>query len=105
MISPSCCQPWPRDQGRPAHHGDPIARDSYTTSWDTTRLEFCLYLEARYFGGRPHRSKACRILDRQPCRYQKFISDIAGQDNATHGDDAGEVIKAVRDFLNSHNGP
>jgi hypothetical protein len=68
-------------------------------------LELGLYLGARYFGGRTHRSKACLILDREPYRYQKFISDIAGQDVATHGDDAREVIKAVRDFLNSHNGP
>ncbi len=63
-------------------------------------LELGLYLGARYFGDRTHRNKAYLILDREPYRYQKFISDIA-----THGDEAREVIKAVRDFLNSHNGP
>lgn len=68
-------------------------------------LELGLYLGARYFGGRAHRSKACLILDREPYRYQKYISDIAGQDISAHGDDVVEAIKAVRNFLNGHNGP
>lgn len=68
-------------------------------------LELGLYLGARYYGGRAHKEKACLILDREPYRYQKFISDIAGQDISTHGDDQEQAIDAVRNFLNGLNGP
>ena len=68
-------------------------------------LELGLYLGARYYGGRGHKAKACLILDREPYRYQKFISDIAGQDISTHGDSERQAIQAVRDFLNGLSGP
>lgn len=68
-------------------------------------FELGLYLGARYYGGRAHKAKVCVILDREPYRYQKFLSDIAGQDISAHGDDQGQAIKAVRDFLNGLSGP
>ena len=67
-------------------------------------LELGLYLGARYYGGAKHRSKACLVLDREPYRYQTFISDIAGQDIAAHGDDPARCIEAVRNFLNGLSG-
>ena len=67
-------------------------------------LELGLYLGARYYGGAKHKTKACLVMDCEQYRYQKFISDIAGQDISAHGDDADRCIGVVRDFLNGHNG-
>jgi hypothetical protein len=47
-------------------------------------LELGLFLGAKRFGASLQRRKTCLILDRQPHRYQKFISDIAGQDIRSH---------------------
>jgi hypothetical protein len=43
-----------------------------------------LFLGAKTFGRRGPRAKVCLILDRQKYRYQKFCSDIAGQDIEAH---------------------
>jgi len=59
-------------------------------------LELGLFLGAKRFGSGKHRSKTCLILDIERYRYQKFISDIAGQDIAVHGGNADDAIKAVR---------
>jgi hypothetical protein len=62
-------------------------------------LELGLFLGARRFGSGIQKRKSCLVLDRQPYRYQAFISDIAGQDIAAHGEDVHKAIKAVRDWL------
>lgn len=41
------------------------------------------------------------ILDRESYRYQKFISDIAGQDIKSHDGDPELAIKRVRNWLRS----
>ena len=64
-------------------------------------LELGLFLGAKRFGAQKHRSKTCLILDVERYRYQKFISDIAGQDIAAHSGKPDEAIKAVRDWLNA----
>jgi hypothetical protein len=38
-------------------------------------LELGLFLGAKRFGNRAQREKVCLILDREPYRYQRFISD------------------------------
>jgi hypothetical protein len=68
-------------------------------------LELGLFLGARAFGGRVHRDKNCLILDREPHRYQKFCSDIAGQDIQSHGADPDRAIRAVRNWLASSLSP
>lgn len=45
------------------------------------------------------REKRCLILDAQPYRYQKFISDIAGQDIRSHDGDPEKAIGEVRSWL------
>jgi len=40
------------------------------------------------------------VLDAQPHRYDQTLSDISGMDIAVHHNDAGTVIKEVRDWLN-----
>jgi len=64
-------------------------------------LELGLFLGARRFGAGAQRRKSCLVLDRDKYRYQEFISDIAGQDIAAHGNDGARAIKAVRDWLTS----
>ena len=62
-------------------------------------LELGLFLGAQRFGAGPQRRKSCIILDRAPYRYQAYLSDIAGQDIAAHGDDPAQAIRSVRDWL------
>jgi hypothetical protein len=64
-------------------------------------LELGLFLGAQRFGPGVQGKKSCLVLDSDRYRYQEFISDIAGQDIAAHGDDCVKAIKAVRDWLAS----
>lgn len=62
-------------------------------------LELGLFLGAKAFGGRPHASKVCLVLDTEQYRYQRFCSDIAGQDPSAHRGDPVRAIRVVRDWL------
>lgn len=64
-------------------------------------FELGLYLGAREFGAGRHRKKNCLILDKSRYRFQKFLSDIAGQDITAHKGKPAGAIKAVRNWLNS----
>lgn len=63
-------------------------------------FELGLFLGARAFGGRQQANKQCLVLEREAYAYQKYLSDIAGQDIYPHGDEPREVVRHVRDFLN-----
>lgn len=65
-------------------------------------LELGLFLGAQHFGANRHRGKVSLILDVERYRYQKFISDIAGQDPAAHAGDPAQAITAVRDWLRDY---
>jgi hypothetical protein len=60
-------------------------------------LELGLFLGAREFDKR--RKKVCLVLDKKAFRYQKFCSDIAGQDIQAHNLKVASAIEAVRDWL------
>ena len=63
-------------------------------------LELGLFLGAKSFSDQPkQKKKRCLILDSEPYRYQKFISDIAGQDIRSHGGKAMTAMKQTRDWL------
>ncbi|MFV0442264.1 MAG: hypothetical protein ACK5Q5_01690 [Planctomycetaceae bacterium] len=62
-------------------------------------FELGLFLGARHFGNKTQQPKRCLILDEEPYRYQKSLSDIAGQDIQYHGANPLVVIKRVRDWL------
>jgi len=64
-------------------------------------LELGLFLGAKRFGQAEQKLKTCLILDVEQYRYQKFISDIAGQDIAAHGGDALTAISHVRDWFSN----
>lgn len=62
-------------------------------------LELGMFLAAKRFGEARQRTKVCLILDRDAYRYQKFVSDIAGQDIRAHGRNLGPAITVTRDWL------
>jgi len=64
-------------------------------------LELGFFIGAKEFGGTIQSRKSCLILDREQYRYQKFISDIAGQDIRAHGRKEKRAIAATRDWLGS----
>lgn len=65
-------------------------------------LELGIFLGAKRFGVGRQRRKTCIILDTERFRYQKFISDIAGQDPREHKNDPLLAAKALRNFLVPH---
>lgn len=64
-------------------------------------LELGLFIGAMSFGNRKVKDKSLLILDGEQYRYQKFISDIAGQDIRAHNNCERTLIKGVRDWLYS----
>lgn len=65
-------------------------------------FELGLFLGCKRYGNKQQKSKICMVLDTEQYRYQKFISDIAGQDILPHGNDVSSLIKRVRDWLAPH---
>jgi hypothetical protein len=64
-------------------------------------FELGMDIACRRFGGRHHQKKSLLVMDKTPFRYQKFISDIAGQDIVPHNNSQREIIRNVRDWLAS----
>lgn len=63
-------------------------------------LELGLFLGAKVFSGEAkQKAKRCLILDTEPYRYQKFISDIAGQDIHAHKGEPGKALVLTRNWL------
>jgi hypothetical protein len=80
-----------------------ISRTELDATWSLPRfnmpLELGLFLGAKRYGTGRQRQKLCLILDRDPFRYQKYCSDIAGQDIRSHDGEPHEAVKRVRDWL------
>lgn len=64
-------------------------------------FELGVFLGATRFGLRNQRNKRCLVLEAERYRYQKFLSDIAGQDIRHHDNDPARAVGAVRDWLAS----
>ena len=62
-------------------------------------LELGVFLGAKRYGEKDQQKKSCLILDKEPFRYQIFVSDIAGQDVKSHNNNPKEVVHLVRDWL------
>ncbi len=62
-------------------------------------LEFGIFLGAKRYGNARQREKVCLVLDRERYRYQKFCSDIAGNDIDTHNNDPQAAVTVVRNWL------
>lgn len=64
-------------------------------------LELGLFLGAQEYGHAEQRRKRSLVLDAEPYRYQKFCSDIAGQDIRAHSNDPERAVAAVRGMLST----
>lgn len=62
-------------------------------------LELGLFWGCKLYGATRQRSKVSLIFDAEPYRYQIFISDIAGQDIHSHGNDVRKAIGELRAWL------
>lgn len=62
-------------------------------------LELGVFLGAKRYGPAVQKRKRILILDAQPYRYQRLISDIAGQDVAAHGGEPTRAIVEVATWL------
>ncbi|MFZ4802102.1 MAG: SUMF1/EgtB/PvdO family nonheme iron enzyme [Chlorobium sp.] len=66
-------------------------------------FELGLFFCAQKFGLEDQKKKLLIVLDNQPYRYQKYISDISGQDIKSYNyQDYNTFIKCIRDVLNSY---
>lgn len=61
--------------------------------------ELGLFVGCQKYGSAKHRQKVTLILDAQRYRYQKFLSDIAGQDIKAHENDPRKAVEVVRKWL------
>jgi hypothetical protein len=64
-------------------------------------LELGLFMGAQEYGRGDQKRKLSLVLNAEPYRYQKFCSDIAGQDIRAHFNTAEQAIVAVRGMLST----
>lgn len=62
-------------------------------------LELGLFLGARKYGDKLQKQKICLIMDKQEYRYEKFISDIKGQDIFSHKNNINNAITLISGWL------
>ena len=67
-------------------------------------LELGIFLGAKQFGVADQKEKKCLVLDKEPYRYQQFISDIAGQDIQAHHNEVETIVRIVRNWLRAASG-
>ncbi len=67
-------------------------------------LELGLFLGAKRYGDKSQKAKRCAIMDVEPFRYQRFISDLNGMDIHVHGGDPRRMVEHVRTFLMTTSG-
>jgi hypothetical protein len=82
-----------------------ISRTELDERWSLPRfnmpLELGIFLGAKRFGTGEQRKKQGLILDRESGRYQKFCSNIAGQDIRSHSGSPADAVRLVRNWLGS----
>ncbi|MFN0080340.1 MAG: hypothetical protein ACKVY0_28060 [Prosthecobacter sp.] len=68
-------------------------------------FELGICVGAAHFGGKSQAQKRLLVLDVERYRFQKFLSDIAGQDIKAHHNDQPTAISVTREWLNDfHSG-
>jgi hypothetical protein len=65
-------------------------------------LELGVFLGAKKYGGPKHRQKSCIVFDRERYRFQRYISDIAGQDIHAHNGDPRILTRELATWLRAH---
>jgi hypothetical protein len=80
-----------------------LSRTELDRTWALPRfnmpLELGIFLGCKRFGPKRQQRKSILILDREAYRYQKFISDIAGQDIVAHQNEPQTAMRHIRDWL------
>jgi hypothetical protein len=68
-------------------------------------FELGIFLAAKHFGQHEQEQKICIIFEAKQHTYEKFLSDIKGQDITAHNNSRRDVTSTVRNWLatNSHN--
>lgn len=64
-------------------------------------FELGLFMGAKHYGNKLHKTKNCLILESRRYSFQKSISDIAGCDIKAHKNNTKEVIHSVRNWLSN----
>lgn len=67
-------------------------------------LELGMFIGAKLYGGPTMKKKQCVIFDVERFRFQRFVSDIAGQDIKAHGGDPDRAIEQLSAWLRNHTG-
>jgi hypothetical protein len=67
-------------------------------------FELGLFLGAAKLGGPSQKRKQCIIFDTERFRFQRYISDIAGQDIHAHGSNPEQIIRELAGWLRDHSG-
>jgi hypothetical protein len=62
-------------------------------------LELGLDLGCKRFGKEHEQEKVVLVMDIEPHRYQRFISDISGQDVYAHGGTQRGTVNEIREWL------
>jgi hypothetical protein len=65
-------------------------------------FELGIFLAAKYFGDNDQIRKNCLIFEKQSHSYEKYISDIKGQDISSHTNNSQIIIGKIRDWLNTN---
>jgi hypothetical protein len=64
-------------------------------------FELGLTMGAKRFGNARQKAKRAVIMISKPFEMPRFLSDLAGNDPKSHGDDPREVIRIIRDHLHT----
>ena len=64
-------------------------------------LELGLDLGCQRYGSGGLPDKRLLVMDKKLHRYQRFISDIAGQDIVSHSNSSRQLIRQIRDWLST----
>ncbi len=62
-------------------------------------LELGIFLGCKRYGKKMNKAKSCIVFDKDQYRYQKFVSDIAGQDIEAHENKPAVLIRKLRKWL------
>lgn len=65
-------------------------------------FELGLFFGAKRYGHEEQDRKSCLIFERRAHSYERFISDIKGQDVATHENKPKVLIRRIRDWLSTN---
>jgi len=65
-------------------------------------FELGLFLAAKHFGREEHDRKVSKVFESTQHTYEKFISDIKGQDISAHNNSPRTIVVMIRDWLSAN---